>query len=82
MASYELLKSELVSSFGCVGKASAICLRILSVLRGSFAILMVPIELRWGDDIAVACDLKVELLLVEDVYSFVRLRFFLSISTD
>lgn len=33
--------SDVVSSLSCVGRASAICLRILSVLKGLFAILMV-----------------------------------------
>lgn len=39
IASYELEMSEFVSSFAWVGRASAICFRILSVLSGSFAMV-------------------------------------------
>lgn len=39
IASYELLKSDPVSPLVCVGTASAICERILSVLRGLAAMV-------------------------------------------
>ena len=46
IASYELLKSELVSPLTCVGRASAMWLRMLSVLRGLFAIVRVDLRSR------------------------------------
>ena len=48
MASSELLTSEPVSPLVCVGMASAICLRILSVLRGLFAILCLDLSKLWS----------------------------------
>jgi len=44
MASYELLKSEPVSPFTWVGRASAMCLRMLSVLSGLFAMTSLSFE--------------------------------------
>lgn len=40
MASAELLISELVSSFSCVGRASAMPCRMLCGLRGLFAMVL------------------------------------------
>jgi len=39
IASYELLRSEFVSPFAWVGSASAMCLRMLSLLRGLFVMM-------------------------------------------